>query len=65
MNGEVPSIKRLLRVLKSTEITRKTVIVRINLIQVTASESKSLFDNEVIWNVVSLTGFLLSIQLVS
>jgi hypothetical protein len=65
MNGEVPSIKRLLHALKSTEITRKTVIVRINLIQVTASESKSLFDNEVIWNVVSLTEFLLSIQLVS
>jgi len=37
-------------------------MVRIYLIQVTEYESKSLFDNDVIWNVVSLTGFLLSIN---
>ena len=63
MNREVPSIERLLHVLKSTEITWKNcVIVRIYLIQVTEYESKTLFDNDVIWDVLSLTGFLLSIQ---
>jgi hypothetical protein len=41
--------------------TKNCVTVRIYLIQKTEYESKAFF-NDVIWNAVSLTGFLLSIQ---
>jgi uncharacterized membrane protein len=40
---------------------KNCVVFRMYPIQVTEYESKTLFDNDVIWNVVSLIGFLLSI----